>query len=407
MIPTNENRRNWCTINGAAARSGNERLVKGQAHCFFVLAPDAMTGETGIVNQTILKLCDIKKSFGGTEVLRGISLDIQKGEFITFLGASGCGKTTTLRIIAGLEAPDSGSVILDGRDVTADEPNRRDVNTVFQNYALFPHMNVYQNITYSLKLRKTPKEKIKRQADEMLALVQLEGFERRMPIELSGGQKQRVAIARAVINNPSVLLLDEPLGALDLQLRRQMQTELKRLQQSLGITFIYITHDQEEAINMSDRIVVMNEGRLEQTGTPAEVYDHPKTSFVARFVGTANIFQGKVARIEGERAILTLPCGEAAASAPPDLTAGAPCTVSVRGENLVVSLEPKEGFSIQGVVCENTYAGGMLRVAVELSDKTFAVSSRHGIHGVSLGERVFLSWKREHAVFVEQEERHA
>ena len=208
-----------------------------------------------------LELKEIKKSFAQEEeVLQGISLEIGQGEFITLLGASGCGKTTTLRIIAGLETPDSGSVFLDGKDVTNLEPNQRNVNTVFQNYALFPHMNVADNVGYGLKLKKVPKAEIKKRVTKMLELVQLSGFEKRKPSELSGGQRQRVAIARALVNNPKVLLLDEPLGALDLQLRRAMQLELKRLQKKLGITFVYITHDQEEAINLSDRIAVMNKG---------------------------------------------------------------------------------------------------------------------------------------------------
>ncbi len=246
--------------------------------------------------EIILELEDIKKRFGDTEVLKGISLWIEKGEFITFLGASGCGKTTTLRIIAGLEDPDEGRVRLNGQDVTGREPNERNVNTVFQNYALFPHMDVYANVAYGLRLKKVPKKEIAERVKAMLEMVQLSGYEKRMPSELSGGQRQRVAIARAVINDPQVLLLDEPLGALDLQLRRQMQVELKRIQKRLGITFIYITHDQEEALNMSDRIVVMQEGRFEQIGTPDAVYYHPRTSYVARFVGTANIVTGKIGR---------------------------------------------------------------------------------------------------------------
>ena len=210
---------------------------------------------------TILQLQGVRKRFGDSEILEGIDLKIRRGEFITLLGASGCGKTTTLRIIAGLEFPDSGRVILEGRDITELEPNKRSVNTVFQNYALFPHMNVADNIGYGLKIRKVSRAVIAKKVEEMLHLVQLEGFEKRMPSQLSGGQKQRVAIARAVVNEPKVLLLDEPLGALDLKLRRQMQLELKRLQKRLGITFIYITHDQEEAINMSDRIAVRSEER--------------------------------------------------------------------------------------------------------------------------------------------------
>ena len=254
-----------------------------------------------------LEIKEIKKSFTEEEaVLDNISLKISKGEFITLLGSSGCGKTTTLRIIAGLEQPDAGSVWLDGREVTGLEPNQRNVNTVFQNYALFPHMNVAENIGYGLKLKKVPKSEIRKKVSQMLELVQLEGYEKRKPSELSGGQKQRVAIARALVNNPEVLLLDEPLGALDLQLRRAMQIELKHLQKKLGITFIYITHDQEEAINMSDRIAVMKDGRIEQIGTPDEIYNHPKTSYVATFVGNANILHGVAESIQGENAIVKI-----------------------------------------------------------------------------------------------------
>ena len=224
--------------------------------------------------------------------MKEISLSIDKGEFITLLGSSGCGKTTTLRIIAGLEIPDSGQVFLDGKDVTGLAPEARDVNTVFQNYALFPHMTVADNIGYGLKLKKIPKAEIKKRVSEMLELVQLPGFEKRKPSELSGGQRQRVAIARSLVNNPKVLLLDEPLGALDLQLRRAMQLELKKLQKKLGITFIYITHDQEEALSMSDTIVVMSEGKIQQIGTPLDIYNEPQNAFVADFIGESNIVDG-------------------------------------------------------------------------------------------------------------------
>ena len=224
------------------------------------------------MNDISLELRDIRKSFfKDEEVLKGISLTIRKGEFLTLLGPSGCGKTTTLRIIAGLELPDSGHVFLEGEDVTEWEPEKRNVNTVFQSYALFPHMTVGENIGYGLRLRRVPRKEVQQRVAEMLDMVQLPGFEKRKPSQLSGGQRQRVAIARSLINQPKVLLLDEPLGALDLQLRRAMQVELKNLQKKLGITFVYITHDQEEAANMSDRIGIMDHGQIVQLGRPNEV----------------------------------------------------------------------------------------------------------------------------------------
>ena len=299
------------------------------------------------MGESILQLRQIRKSFDNTEVLKGIDLEVAQGEFITLLGASGCGKTTTLRIIAGLELPDAGQVILKGQDITNREPNKRDVNTVFQNYALFPHMNVSDNVGYGLKIRKVPKAEIERKVEQALRLVQLEEYGKRMPDQLSGGQKQRIAIARAVINEPKVLLLDEPLGALDLKLRRQMQLELKRLQKRLGITFIYITHDQEEAINMSDRIGVMHEGVLEQLGTPNEVYYQPKTSYVADFVGNANILHKN---------------GE---------------TFAIRSENILMNGEAV--CTQEAVVVEKSFAGGQLRILFRLPDGQTLTASRYGI----------------------------
>ena len=319
------------------------------------------------MSESILSLQGITKSFGGTPVLNGIDLEAAQGEFITLLGSSGCGKTTTLRIIAGLEDPDQGRVLLEGQDMTHTEPNKRDVNTVFQNYALFPHMSVEQNIGYALKIRKRPKAEIREEVKKMLELVQLEGYQRRKPAELSGGQKQRVAIARSLINRPKILLLDEPLGALDLQLRRQMQQELKRLQKKLGITFIYITHDQEEALNMSDRIAVMREGRFEQIGTPAQVYDSPKTAYVARFVGEANIVKGQAGALRGEQVEFAAPGGSAGflrrgySFAP-----GQEVTLAIRGEQ-AQAVKGAEGPGLAGVVKEKSFAGGMLRIAVELA----------------------------------------
>ena len=394
-----------------------------------------------------LELKEIKKSFTeGEAVLDNISLEISKGEFITLLGSSGCGKTTTLRIIAGLEQPDAGSVWLDGREVTGLEPNQRDVNTVFQNYALFPHMNVAENIGYGLKLKKVPKSEIRKKVSQMLELVQLEGYEKRKPSELSGGQKQRVAIARALVNNPKILLLDEPLGALDLQLRRAMQIELKHLQKKLGITFIYITHDQEEAINMSDRIAVMRDGRIEQIGTPDEIYNHPKTSYVATFVGNANILHGVAESIQGENAIVKIgndrvivkletsqqDTGDTRAKQ--YLAAGEKVTLAVRSENILlqetavigdtgtdyrdaVDISVADGSldahnknsvsSLQATVTEKNFAGGQLRVTLKLSDGTQLIASRYGIDAsVAEGQTVRCSFLPTDAVLVDREDIH-
>ena len=394
-----------------------------------------------------LELKEIKKSFTeGEAVLDNISLEISKGEFITLLGSSGCGKTTTLRIIAGLEQPDAGSVWLDGREVTGLEPNQRDVNTVFQNYALFPHMNVAENIGYGLKLKKVPKSEIRKKVSQMLELVQLEGYERRKPSELSGGQKQRVAIARALVNNPKILLLDEPLGALDLQLRRAMQIELKHLQKKLGITFIYITHDQEEAINMSDRIAVMKDGRIEQIGTPDEIYNHPKTSYVATFVGNANILHGVAESIQGENAIVKIGNDrvivklETSQQNTEDtgvkqyLSAGEKVTLAVRSENILLqetavigdtgtdyrdavdisvadgSLDAHNKNSVSGLqatVTEKNFAGGQLRVTLKLSDGTQLIASRYGIDAsVAEGQTVRCSFLPTDVVLVDREDIH-
>lgn len=397
-----------------------------------------------------LELKNIKKSFQeGEDVLESICLTAKKGEFVTLLGSSGCGKTTTLRIIAGLEQPDSGQVFLNGKDVTSLEPNQRNVNTVFQNYALFPHMNVADNIGYGLKLKKTPKAEISRRVKEMLELVQLSGFEKRKPSELSGGQRQRVAIARALVNNPEVLLLDEPLGALDLQLRRAMQHELKRLQKKLGITFIYITHDQEEAINMSDTIAVMNHGRFEQIGTPDEIYNHPKTSYVAMFVGNANILTGVVESVDPERTdgaseqiTVRTDAGKVKVSmnnvnitAEPDKgylpQKGEKVTIAVRSENIRFeenkenAQESTQNYTLENTqksahesaekntdnscygliaeVVEKTFAGGQLRVVLKTSEGQEIVASRYGIDtNVSVGEKVRCCFLPTDAVLVDQ-----
>ena len=321
------------------------------------------------MTDTILSLENIEKSFDGEKILKNISLDIGRGEFITLLGSSGCGKTTTIRIIAGLETPDGGKVVLNGKDITALAPEKRDVNTVFQNYALFPHMNVEKNIGYGLRLKKMSQNEIKNEVKNALSLVQLEGFEKRNPSQLSGGQKQRVAIARAVVNKPSVLLLDEPLGALDLMLRRQMQTELKKLQKALGITFIYITHDQEEALNMSSRIVVMRNGKIEQTGTPSEVYDTPKTAFVAEFVGGANLHK------EGEKIF------------------------AIRSEHVRLGVG-----DYAGVVTENSFMAGLSKVKVRLRDGQEITSSHMGMNiDLNIGDEISVGWDKNDMVEVKGE----
>ena len=321
------------------------------------------------MSKELIRLRDLCMAFDDELVLDHINLYINDSEFLTLLGPSGCGKTTTLRIIAGLELPDAGQVILEGQDITNREPNKRDVNTVFQNYALFPHMNVSDNVGYGLKIRKVPKAEIAERVEQALRLVQLEGYGKRMPDQLSGGQKQRIAIARAVINEPKVLLLDEPLGALDLKLRRQMQLELKRLQKQLGITFIYITHDQEEAINMSDRIGVMHEGVLEQLGTPNEVYYQPRTSYVADFVGNANILHKN---------------GE---------------TFAIRSENILMNGEAV--CTQEAVVVEKSFAGGQLRILFGLPDGQTLTASRYGIdNDLQPGQKVQIGWDAKDAVKV-------
>ncbi|GAB6169732.1 ABC transporter ATP-binding protein [Clostridium carnis] len=244
------------------------------------------------MEQNIIEIKGISKSYGNNTVLDNLSLNIRKNEFLTLLGPSGCGKTTTLKIIAGFEEADEGKVLFNGTDILDLPPYKRQVNTVFQKYALFPHMNVYENVAFGLKIKKTPKNEIDAKVKEMLKLVSLSGFENRNIDSLSGGQQQRVAIARALVNEPEVLLLDEPLGALDLKLRKEMQIELKRIQQRLGITFIFVTHDQEEALTMSDTIIVMNKGVIQQMGSPEDIYNEPSNAFVANFIGESNIVDG-------------------------------------------------------------------------------------------------------------------
>ena len=316
----------------------------------------------------LIKLQDLKKEYDGTLVLRGISLDIKSREFVTLLGPSGCGKTTTLRIIGGFEQPDSGDVFFEGKRLNDVPPYRREINTVFQRYALFPHLNVAENIAFGLHIKKMNAAEIKRKTREMLSLVGLSGFETRDVTSLSGGQQQRVAIARALVCEPRVLLLDEPLGALDLKLRKDMQIELKRIQQRTGITFIYVTHDQEEALTMSDRIVVMNHGVIQQVGSPTDIYNEPENAFVADFIGESNIIDGVM--LEDRKVEF---CGREFECVDSGFGTNTPVDVVIRPEDLRL-VYAGDGL-LQGVVESIVFKGVHYEMMVRTEHFTFTVHS--------------------------------
>ena len=348
--------------------------------------------------EPILSIENITKSFGENTVLDRLSLRVGRGRFVTLLGPSGCGKTTTIRIIAGLETPETGRILLNGEDVTTLPPDKRRVNTVFQNYALFPHLNVYNNVAYGLKIRRLPKAEIRKKVLDILELVKLSGFENRRPAELSGGQRQRVAIARALVLDPEILLLDEPLGALDLQLRRQMQRELKAIQLRLGITFIYITHDQEEAMSMSDDIVLMQNGRIEQQGTPRELYEHPATEFAASFIGESNILHGELTVGADGQACLDTPGGRILCAHPAAELHGA-AALSIRPHDIAVSRENAR-YSLPGKIGHIQYTGSVVRVTVETGSGRLLAELDGHTAGFQQGEAVYLSWRPEHAAVI-------
>ncbi|QCR36411.1 spermidine/putrescine ABC transporter ATP-binding protein PotA [Nissabacter sp. SGAir0207] len=349
----------------------------------------------------LVTLSGLSKAFDGKTIIRDLNLTINHGEFLTLLGPSGCGKTTVLRLIAGLEETDTGRIVLDGQEITAVPAEQRNVNTVFQSYALFPHMSVFENVAFGLRMQKTAAAEITARVTEALRMVQLDEFAQRRPHQLSGGQQQRVAIARAVVNRPRVLLLDESLSALDYKLRKQMQNELKALQRKLGITFVFVTHDQEEALTMSDRIVVMRDGRIEQDGTPRQIYEEPENLFVASFIGEINIFEAEVlhrldgdrvrARIEGRECDITV--NRLA------VTPGQKLNVLLRPEDLRVEeisdADEAEGFI--GHVRERNYKGMTLESTVELaSGKLVMVSEFFNEDDPdvdhSLDQRVAVTW---------------
>nr|WP_139906491.1 ABC transporter ATP-binding protein [Clostridium thermarum] len=333
-----------------------------------------------------------------------ISLDIREGEFITILGPSGCGKTTTLRMIAGFEKCTRGTVYIDNENVSEKAPYERKVNTVFQSYALFPHMNVFDNIAFGLTLKKVSKSEIKEKVNAMLKIVQLEGMENRMPDQLSGGQRQRVAIARAIINNPKVLLLDEPLGALDQKLRKQMQVELKHLQQQLGITFVFVTHDQEEALTMSDRICIMNNGRIEQLGTPDEIYERPATKFVADFIGETNLFDARISGSSNGKFSVTLEDGQEVFLKETNGKINDPICFAIRPERLKLKAAPEVNDSyLKAKYKERIYIGSVIRTIVTLKNgKDVIVSEPAGdVYSIANSESdLFVTWNPENAVVI-------
>lgn len=352
--------------------------------------------------ENIIELKNVHKSFGGNEVVKGIDLTVMPGEFLTLLGPSGCGKTTTLRMIAGFEEPSQGSLLIDGKDVSAVPPYKRAVNTVFQNYALFPLMNVYDNIAYGLTIRKMPKAQIREKVYQALETVQLSGFEKRKISQLSGGQKQRVAIARALVNDPKVLLLDEPLGALDFKLRKQMQLELKRLQKQLGITFLYVTHDQEEAMTMSDRIAVMNNGLIEQLDVPERIYSVPRSKFVADFIGESNILEATAEELRADGScVFSTACGSVLGKQD-GAEKGERLFLCIRPEAMKAAAAPVDGFEIRAVVTENICAGNLIKTIARSGEKELRLSKLAGMETFSVGETLYLYWDAQQCVTMKQ-----
>jgi putative spermidine/putrescine transport system ATP-binding protein len=354
-----------------------------------------------------VRLLGVRKAFGDVVAVEGVDIEVRQGEFFTMLGPSGSGKTTCLRMIAGFERPDAGRIELDGADVTGLPPNERDVNTVFQDYALFPHMTVGQNVEYGLKVKKVPTSDRRSRVTEVLELVRLAGFEKRRPGQLSGGQRQRVALARALVNRPRVLLLDEPLGALDLKLRQQLQIELKRIQQEVGITFIYVTHDQDEALTMSDRIAVMDRGRVLQVGAPNEIYDEPQSQFVAGFVGVSNLLELQVEAVEGGIAKLRLgPADDVRAQVAAGVGPGQIATVTIRPERIAIADQHGEvGQSdchASGTVRDSLYAGPITRFVVALDGggelMVVRQNARTSFEDAEAlrGQSVTLTWRRDY-----------
>ena len=355
------------------------------------------------MKKVIVKLENFSKSYGDKEIIKNIDLDVYEGEFLTLLGSSGCGKTTSLRSISGLDYPTTGKVYIDGEDVTNLEPPKRQVNTIFQNYALFPLMTIEENISFGLKMKKVPKKEIKERVDKMLELVHLNGYEKRKPKDLSGGEQQRVSIVRGLINNPKVLLLDEPLSALDLKLRKKMQIELKQLQRKLGITFIYVTHDQDEALTMSDRIVVLREGKIEQIGSPIEVYEEPNSLYVADFLGEANIFNGKILSSDGSKKTLVTNNREVITIQTDEYNVGDEVNIVVRPENIKVSKTERKTNCFEGKITEQIYDGAFTKLMVKVNKNTIKILLTGNDKLYNKGDIIYLYWTIEDAIILGSE----
>jgi len=350
--------------------------------------------------KVLVKLDNVSKKFGKKYIIKNLSLDIYEGEFLTLLGASGCGKTTVLRMISGLEQVTEGKVYIDDVDVTNLDPTKREVNTIFQNFALFPHMTVTDNVAFGLKMKKTTKEEIEKRVKKAIKLVKLEGFENRYPAELSGGQQQRVAIARGIVMNPKVLLLDESLCSLDLKLKRQMQLELKKIQKKLGITFIYVTHDQDEALTMSDRIVIINKGIIEQNDTPKNIYKYPKTNFVADFIGESNLFEGTVmSKVDGNVYIKVNDDIVLTINDNGEYKKGDNVNLMIRPEDFKSSQNVLKD-SIKGIVEDVIYDGAITKLVIDVNKKIKIKVTTFDDHTYDEGEDIYLKPLKDSVVVI-------